>query len=58
MEYSSKGSVFERLMRGAFMGLALGVALGVLMCCWVPCCRAGGWFTGSERRRRRERIVI
>lgn len=55
MEYSTNGTVFERVMRGAFLGLALGVALGVIMCCWVPCCRHGGWFTRGGRDVRRAR---
>lgn len=58
VKYSQSGTTLEKLTRGGFLGLGLGIALSLLMCCWIPCCRTGGFLRappGTRRIMRRER---
>ena len=52
MELISSGSDGERIVRGFLMGIAFGVILGGVLCCWVPC------FGAKQRARRARRREI
>lgn len=35
------GNSGERILRGFFIGMAIGIFLSVVMCCWLPCLGRG-----------------
>ncbi|KZZ95265.1 hypothetical protein AAL_04496 [Moelleriella libera RCEF 2490] len=49
------GSSGERIVRGFLMGIAIGIILGGVLCCWVPCFGRRRVRELRERRRRRRR---
>lgn len=53
------GSSGERILRGFFIGMALGIVLSFVLCCWLPCLRKSRR-TRLQRRNDniRRRLVI
>lgn len=53
------GTSGEKIMRGFFIGMAIGIALSFVLCCWLPCLRKS---RRSRLQRRndniRRRLVI
>ncbi|KAG5999645.1 hypothetical protein E4U43_001943 [Claviceps pusilla] len=47
------GSSGERIVRGFLMGVALGIILGGVLCCWVPCFGRRNQDRREQRRRER-----
>ncbi|KAL7917281.1 hypothetical protein ACQKWADRAFT_307191 [Trichoderma austrokoningii] len=56
---SEGGNSGERILRGFFIGMAIGVFLSVVLCCWLPCLRRGQR-TRLQRRNDniRRRLVV
>ncbi|KAL7946900.1 hypothetical protein V8C42DRAFT_319119 [Trichoderma barbatum] len=45
---ASDGTSGDKILRGFLIGMAIGVMLSLVLCCWMPCCR-------KKRRTRLER---
>ncbi|KAL7892182.1 hypothetical protein HDV63DRAFT_390659 [Trichoderma sp. SZMC 28014] len=58
-DITSGGTSGEKIMRGFFIGMALGVVLSLVLCCWLPCLRKSPR-TRLQRRNDniRRRLVI
>ncbi|KAJ6439897.1 hypothetical protein O9K51_07788 [Purpureocillium lavendulum] len=54
LELISGGTSGEKIIRGFLIGIALGLILGGLCCCWVPC--FGRRQQETRRRRRQDRV--
>ncbi|GJN71710.1 hypothetical protein PLIIFM63780_005956 [Purpureocillium lilacinum] len=54
LELIGGGSSGEKIIRGFLIGIALGLILGGVCCCWVPC--FGRRQQEVRRRRRQERV--
>jgi hypothetical protein len=52
LQLVTSGSNGEKVVRGFLMGVAMGIILGGVFCCWVPCFGRGR----HERRARRRRM--
>lgn len=44
------GDLKDRIIRGFFVGVAIGIPVALACCCWYPC------FSKESRRRRRRRM--
>lgn len=45
---SETGGVSDKILRGFFIGVAIGIPVALACCCWYPC-------LGRSRQRRRAR---
>ncbi|UNI17217.1 hypothetical protein JDV02_003585 [Purpureocillium takamizusanense] len=54
LELIGGGSSGEKIIRGFLIGIALGLILGGVCCCWVPC--FGRRQQETRRRRRQDRV--
>ncbi|UKZ53180.1 hypothetical protein TrVGV298_006972 [Trichoderma virens] len=48
IQIASDGTPGDKILRGFLIGMAIGIILSLVLCCWTPCCR-------KKRRSRLER---
>ncbi|OTA01698.1 hypothetical protein A9Z42_0020110 [Trichoderma parareesei] len=60
MQVAEDGTSGDKLLRGFLVGMAIGILVSLVMCCWLPCLRRARR-TRLQRRNdniRRRRLVV
>ncbi|PNP56743.1 hypothetical protein THARTR1_03439 [Trichoderma harzianum] len=39
LHIASDGTSGDKILRGFLIGMAIGIILSFVLCCWLPCCR-------------------